>query len=184
MREGIRMVVTLVVICMVAAASLAAVYVATHPRIGDQITDTLARSLKEVFPSAAKFRPLLEDTVWSALGQAGDRLGIVFKVFPRGYGGAIETMVGVGLDERITGIKTATPVEGLKETPGLGIKVNEPWFQDQFRGKSAEELILKKDNPTMGTIDGITAATVSTRAVAQGVKEGVGRYLEFLREPN
>lgn len=184
MREGIRMVASLVVICMVAAASLAAVYVVTDPRIEEQIRLALAESLKETFPLASSFEPLLPDTLWSARDETGSSLGIVLVVFPRGYGGSIKTMVGVGTDGRITRIKTATPVEGLKETPGLGVKVNDDWFQHQFIGKTAAEVILKKDNPSKGTIDSITAATISSRAVAKGVKEGMDKYSEFLREPN
>ncbi len=183
MKIGIRMMLSLVVICIVAAASLAAVYVVTDPRIQEQVRLALMESLNKTFPQASTFEPVLEDTVWSARDEDGAELGIVIKVAPRGYGGKIETLVGVGLDEKITGVKTATPVEGLKETPGLGVKVNDDWFQNQFVGRTGTELILRKDNPSKGTIDAITAATISSRAVTRGVKEGVEKYSEFLKRP-
>jgi electron transport complex protein RnfG len=67
----------------------------------------------------------------------------------------------------------------LKETPGLGIKVREDWFRDQFRGKKSEELLLKKDG---GELDAVTAATISSRAVVNGVREGIERYVQHLTE--
>ncbi|HWR98583.1 MAG TPA: FMN-binding protein, partial [Candidatus Methanoperedens sp.] len=46
-------------------------------------------------------------------------------------------------------------------------------FRDQFRGKNADAVRLKKDG---GTVDAITAATISSRAVANGVREALAWY--------
>ena len=59
------------------------------------------------------------------------------------------------------------------ETPGLGTKVTEPKFRDQFKSKEGNDLKLKKDG---GSVDAITAATISSRAVANGVHEGMEWY--------
>ena len=50
-----------------------------------------------------------------------------------------------------------------KETPGLGTKMSEPKFSDQFPGKNPANFSLKvkKDG---GQVDAITAATISQRA--------------------
>jgi electron transport complex protein RnfG len=50
-----------------------------------------------------------------------------------------------------------------KETPGLGTRVTEEEFLHQFKDLSKDvfPVSLKKDN---GTIDAITAATISSRA--------------------
>ena len=64
------------------------------------------------------------------------------------------------------------------ETPGLGVKVTRAAFREQFRGKGAGAARLKQDG---GTVDAITAATISSRAVADGVREALGWYGETSR---
>ena len=56
-----------------------------------------------------------------------------------------------------------------KETPGLGTKMAEPKFKDQFNDKNPSQYILKvkKDG---GPVDAITAATISSRAFCDAVQ--------------
>jgi electron transport complex protein RnfG len=56
-----------------------------------------------------------------------------------------------------------------KETPGLGTKMTEPGFKDQFNEKNPAEfqLKVKKDG---GPVDAITAATISSRAFCDAVQ--------------
>jgi electron transport complex protein RnfG len=56
-----------------------------------------------------------------------------------------------------------------KETPGLGTKMAEPKFKDQFNGKNPADYDLKviKDG---GPVDAITAATISSRAFCDAVQ--------------
>ncbi len=56
-----------------------------------------------------------------------------------------------------------------KETPGLGTKMTEPEFKEQFTGKNPAEFTLKvkKDG---GPVDAITAATISSRAFCDAVQ--------------
>ena len=49
----------------------------------------------------------------------------------------------------------------------------------QFREKRKEKLFLKKDG---GELDAITAATISSRAVVNGVREGIEKYAQQLVE--
>ena len=100
--------------------------------------------------------------------------GVAFKVVaPEGYSGNIEIMVGIDPQGTVTGIEILTHAE----TPGLGSKIAEGWFKEQFRGKALEnaDWRVKKDG---GEFDQITGATISPRAVVKAVKEG----LEFYRQ--
>jgi electron transport complex protein RnfG len=56
-----------------------------------------------------------------------------------------------------------------QETPGLGSKMDEPTFKDQFKNINPTKIILKvkKDG---GQIDAITAATISSRAFCDAVQ--------------
>ena len=84
-----------------------------------------------------------------------------------GFSGNITMMAGFNPDGSITNI---TVLE-QKETPGLGTKMSEPKFKDQFIGKNPSEFALKvkKDG---GQIDAITAATISSRAFCDALQRG------------
>lgn len=124
-----------------------------------------------------KFKPIVADTVWSVFDTTDSQIGIVFRIFPKGYSGAMETFVGLDMDTMVMGIRIATPAEGLKETPGSGDKINESRFKSQFIGKKEKEIRLKKDG---GTLDAITGATISVQAVVDGVRKGIGKYKKYL----
>lgn len=167
------MVLSLVLTCVVAAVALSQVYAVTKPKIDGQAADALKASLAEVMPLAAAFSELESGRVWAATDSMGNRVGIVFKASPQGYGGPIEVVVGLDT----TGHITAIGIGDMKETPGLGLRAREPWFRDQFRGKAASELALKRDH---GTLDAISAATITSRAVVNGIKQGISQYLHYL----
>jgi electron transport complex protein RnfG len=82
------------------------------------------------------------------------------------------------MDTTVNHIRPVTPGEGLKETPGLGVRVTEKWFKKQFSGKKEKEVLLKKDG---GTIDAITSATISSRAVTNGTIKGIEKYKKYLK---
>jgi electron transport complex protein RnfG len=85
----------------------------------------------------------------------------------KGFSGRIEIMAGFKPDGSIMNIS----ILSQKETPGLGTKMAEPGFKDQFNGKnpSTFSLKVKKDG---GPVDAITAATISSRAFCDAVQRG------------
>ena len=119
------------------------------------------------------------DTLWQAVDSAKNPVGLVFRIFPKGYAGKIPLTVGIDLAGIITGISVAGQGEVLKETRGLGSRVLEPWFAEQFKGKAADQVKLKKDG---GEIDAITGATVSSRAVCSAISKGAAAYMCFLAD--
>lgn len=171
------MVASLVIVCLVSAFALSRVYLVTRPVIEQQKADATRRALSEVLPAAASFDEREPGQLWYGLDGEGNKVGIVFRAAPRGYAGPVEAMAGIALDGRIAGIRIASPAEGMRETPGLGLKAREPWFTAQFAGRSADELRLKKDG---GTLDAISAATITSRAVTNGLAEGLQRYAAHL----
>jgi electron transport complex protein RnfG len=66
----------------------------------------------------------------------GELVGVAVKTFSKkGYSGLISLMAGFNPDGTIINI---TILE-QKETPGLGTKMGEPGFKDQFLGKNPNE---------------------------------------------
>jgi electron transport complex protein RnfG len=172
------MVASLVIVCVTAAFALSRVYLVTKPVIQEQKELAVKNALGEVLPAAASFNELEPGTLWYGLDSESVKVGIIIMVAPRGYAGPVEVMVGVDLEGKVTGIRVASPAEGLKETPGLGLKARDDRFQDQFHGRVATDIRLKRDG---GTIDAISAATITSRAVANGIREGIEQYAEHLK---
>ncbi len=83
----------------------------------------------------------------------------------KGFSGNISLMAGFKPDGTIFNIS----VLEHKETPGLGTKMTDPLFREQFNLKNPAsfELKVKKDG---GPVDAITAATISSRAFCDAVQ--------------
>jgi electron transport complex protein RnfG len=77
-------------------------------------------------------------------------------------------LVAVDTDLRVTNLK----VLNMHETPGLGDQVLEASFLDQFKGKELSKIVLLKTETTEN-IQAISGATISSRAVTNGVKDAV-----------
>jgi len=188
MNTTLRLAIVLTLITALAGLILSVVESVTRAPIAEQRRLETVRALKAVLPDLdnapdadtvvlpagtdKKGRPV-ERTFYR--GRKGGRLtGIAFKVIaPEGYSGNIEIMVGVTPERRVSGIAILSHAE----TPGLGAKIIEPQFRDQFKGKGLDnaDWRVKKDG---GQFDQITGATISPRAVVKAVKQG----LEFLRD--
>lgn len=93
----------------------------------------------------------------------GADAGYCVEVGPTGFGGAVDTMVGIDSDGKVTGISV---ISASSETPGLGARSTEPEFQAQFAGQVGTEVAVAKDG---GSIDALTGATITSRAVSEGV---------------
>lgn len=91
----------------------------------------------------------------------------------KGFSGLIRIMVGFTPDGTIYN----TSVLEQKETPGLGTKMTQPLFKDQFEGKNPASFTLdvKKDG---GDIDAITASTITSRAYCDAVKRAYTAYMK------
>ncbi len=94
--------------------------------------------------------------------------GAVFKVSPKGFGGPINTLVGINKEGKVTGFK----ILSLSETPGLGSKLTSETFTENLKTllslNSNPRFKVKKDG---GDVDAITAATISSRAFCLGLSE-------------
>lgn len=95
--------------------------------------------------------------------QSDGSLSYVVPAEGPGLWGQIVVMVGFAEDlVDLTGIG----IFSQNETPGLGARIEEEWFQDQFAGKRGPFTLVEEgtaDSPN--EIDGITGATRTSRAM-------------------
>lgn len=112
-----------------------------------------------------------EGTVFSEVMVAEDGnktpVGYVMSVIAKeGYGGDISLTLGVDMSGTITAIE----VISQSETAGLGANCTKDDFKSRFAGvKSDETLKVTKDG---GTIDAMSGATITSRAVTKAVDAG------------
>ena len=74
------------------------------------------------------------------------------------------------------------------ETAGLGARINERWFQQQFNGKPIFDAegnialtVVKAGAAAAETeVDGVTGATLTSKGVAGMVNDGLNAYKDFL----
>ncbi|GBR74522.1 electron transport complex protein RnfG [Candidatus Termititenax aidoneus] len=153
----------LAVFCGVAGLLLALVYERTAPlKILNQAKAKIAGQQK-LFPELAK---IMDGEVYAA---SGELLGYILSVRARGYSSEIELLVGLDPVYRISGLQ----VLAQAETPGLGARITEKSFVDRLLGHAADSLRHRKDG---GTQDGITGATITSRAVFDGVRQEVENF--------
>jgi len=180
----INMVITLFLVAAVAALALGGVYTVTKEPIAIAKQKKLEAAIKSVLPDfdeikEAKFiDPEGKDslTFYYAF-KNGEEVGAAIKTYTmEGFSGKIELMVGLLEDGTINN----TAVLAHKETPGLGDKMDaaKSDFPLQFMGKNPNDfkLSVTKDG---GSIDAITAATISSRAFCDAVERA---YITFENE--
>jgi len=167
-KELIGGVLILTIVTALSGYLLAQVYKITKPAIEKQKKIEEEKINREIFPEGEEFAEKEENGVkyFSVLNSEGEEIGKIFTTLSLGYGGYIKIKVGVNKNGEIKGIK----ILQHNETPGLGAKITEDKFLSQFKGKTVEELYLKKDK-SEGKIDAITGATISSRAVTDGVRK-------------
>jgi electron transport complex protein RnfG len=170
-----NMVLSLTIIALVASACLGFVYEMTKGPIEMSVLNKKLSAIKEVVPDFTNnpdremFRlPTGEGDsldVYPAR-KDGKIIGYAINTYSNaGFSGNISLMAGFRPDGTIINIT----VLSQKETPGLGNKMTETKFKDQFNDKdpSSFRLKVKKDG---GSVDAITAATISSRAFCDALQ--------------
>ncbi len=178
------MVVVLAVIAMVSGAVLTQVYNYTYEIIQANLVRELEESVAEVLPNTVSMEILAgsaelladngpddEDSILVLEGydEDGSLLGFAYVTQSPGYGGPVKVLVGVSLEPyEILGVK----VLDHAETPGLGTRIEEVSFREQFVGKTLDDPIELSND-----IDSLTGATVSAAGVVNAVRDGLPRAI-------
>jgi len=172
MKVMIRPALILLAVTSIAAALLGVVESVTREPIRLAEIKTQNEAMQASLPSAASFEEISEAIEGTTISRvnvgkdaSGEVIGYVVATNPSGFGGAVPTTVGLDLDGVIMGVSVTTP----SETPGLGVLAAEPKFTSQFAGLSGSAKLIQDG----GTVQSITSATITARAVADGVDEAL-----------
>jgi electron transport complex protein RnfG len=180
MGDFFRLTGILTLIAALAGGALSYTYSVTKPIIETNREQQKVKMLTEVLPPYDN-RPERnfvtvpnqkgEPTVFYVGKKKGKLSGVAFQGTARGYAGDIAIMIGITPEGAVHGIKVLSHTE----TPGLGDRIARETFTRQFLHKTYGEARweIKKRG---GDFDYLTAATVSSRAVIKGIREGLSLY--------
>lgn len=109
----------------------------------------------------------------------GKDIGYIAESYGKGYKSYIHIFVSTDTDFVVKKLK----ILGHAETPGLGDEIDKDYFLDQFVGKTADHLIVEKQE-TEENIQAITGVTISSRAVTEdATRNAVNMLIKKLGSP-
>ncbi|MFO8052740.1 MAG: RnfABCDGE type electron transport complex subunit G [Candidatus Omnitrophota bacterium] len=178
MKEVIKISTTLTLICLICAFLLALVYNTAEGKIEANRKKAIQESINNLAPQATRQEKIEVDgkTLWE-LYQNDNLIGYAVIASGQGYGGEIKIMTVTDTDlKQIKGIE----IIESNETPGLGSKIQEKDFKDQFKNlKVIKPIEYRKEKPTESNqIQAITGATISSKSVVKILN----KKIEELRE--
>ncbi|MDR0972689.1 MAG: RnfABCDGE type electron transport complex subunit G [Prevotellaceae bacterium] len=175
----LNMLFVLTFVTVIAVGLLAVVNEVTREPIAAAAMRTLNEALKQVVPAFTN-NPVAEaDTLENGFivypAMDGEQsVGTAVEATAMGFGGELRVLVGFDAAGNIYNYSLLAHAE----TPGLGSKAD-VWFKEGGRGSiigknpGAETLSVAKDG---GTVDAITASTITSRAFLKAVNEAYQAY--------
>ncbi len=163
-------IISITVVVFIAVALLGLTDTVVRDKIEWQKEQKIQRMLYEIFQNMTEHT--LEDDIYTIYSN-GDEIGFAFLAVGKGYGGLIDILVGL---ENETTIKGVTIVSHL-ESPGLGARITESSFRDQFIGVNITDVALRQKG---GEIDAITGASISSGAVVDAIRATVMEKIKSL----
>jgi len=161
----LRLALTLLAITAVVAAALAGVNSITAPAIAELNAQKTQEAIELVLPGGGEEKADFPATALVSKVYAGDA-GYAVEVTPGGFDNTITMMVGVDTEGKVLGISIIkhTETAGLGAVAAAGTPAGES-FRGQFVGASGSVSVTKDG----GTMDAITGATITSRAICVGV---------------
>ena len=195
-KSMIKNALILFAITLVAGVLLGLVYQLTKDPIARQDQLAQDRANQSVFAAASTFNDVeineaaaldaatkhggaTIESVKEAVDASGAVLGHVIKIKTKGYGDFIEYTVGITKEGNINGIS----IISIAETPGLGMNADKV-IKPQFVDKAATSFAVVKNGQLTDAntqIEAISGATITSRAVTEGVNAAVDYFNDALK---
>ena len=185
--------IILCMISLIAALALGFVNELTKDRIAMLEAQAKAEAYKEVYPEAVAivdadnneilakameesatilsdggFSNVTLEEVCLVQDGSGNHIGYVASVTLKAY-----DVMTLTFGYTVDGVCTGLAFLDIKETPGIGMKADEPAFKSQFAGNAAERFVSVNSGAGEGEINAISGATFTTDGVIKGVNAGI-----------
>ncbi|MCG9967215.1 RnfABCDGE type electron transport complex subunit G [Pelotomaculum terephthalicicum JT] len=161
--------------CLVSGLIIAGVYYTTADAAAQKAVDMKNAAMQALVQDADKFNPVEGHEGWYKAEKGGKTIAYVVPSESKGFGGPIQFLVAVTSEGKVLNYD----IIKHNETPGLGDKGGKDPFKSQLIGKKIENLQVVKDPSDKENVQAMTGATISSRAVTNGVKKAVEEVVEF-----
>jgi len=170
MKNAVKIVLVLTFVSLLSSGILSAVDMLSKDKILRNQKKAIDSAISKILPDAEDV--VHEGEIYKAFDKEKKFLGYAFLAEGQGYGGDIRIICAVSprLD-KLLGIE----VISSQETPGLGARINQEWFKNQFKGLNIlNKITYTKSNPSgKSQIQAITGATISSRSVVHIVNKRI-----------
>ncbi len=159
MKDNLKIIGILTLVCLACAFFLSLVQDLAAKKIAANAEKRISRAISSLTPDSDHLKQLVigEDIIYELFNRKNRLIGYGFLAQGQGYQGKIKLLAVI--DPSLSHLGGIEVVDSL-ETPGLGAKIAESQFKEQFkRLRVSVEIDSTKD------IQAITGATVSSRAV-------------------
>jgi electron transport complex protein RnfG len=177
MKEVVHIIATLTLIGVIAGGSLSLVNNWAAPKIAINQKAETERAIYLVHLDGKRYDELKNAgfEIYKVFDETEKSVGYSLVYSGNGFQGKIKLMIGLSDD-----INQITSIEVLEqsETPGLGTKILEPPYKDQYNGlvtTPAIKLVKGAEPSNPNEVQSITGATISSRAVVTIVNDGVAK---------
>lgn len=180
MRSIVKPAVLLFLVCIAVSFAVAYTYAVTRDTILRREEEEKMLAMQAVIPGAVSFEDITPEAREKALSLGMETViqhayrtekGMVFHLSVLGYADRIILTVGIRRDRTVSGVRIGRNAE----TPSLGKRIEEQTFTDRFLGLPVHADVLQE-------IDDISGATISSRAVMEGVQDALHIFRLIARE--
>ena len=183
MKEIVKMILVLCLICTVCGLTLSGYRQVTAERIenqillnvqGPKVNLVLEGAENDLLRDRRKITVNGEEILLFIGKKEGKPWAVAYETRGKGFGGTITVMVGYDVTvNNLTGIQ----VVSHKETPGIGSRVTEEQFTKRFKGLHIDIKFAQEGCP--GQIDAISGATYSSHGVCEAIRKSLALYPEI-----
>ncbi|MCB5250609.1 MAG: FMN-binding protein [Candidatus Cloacimonadales bacterium] len=191
-------VVFMMIITIIFVGILAVFYHSTKDRVQQREQSELQKAVLSAFNLStdnieANYQLYIKELVYANKSHAdsilyyqaskdGELLGNAFIIYGKGLWGGITALIAYTPDyEQIINVA----IINQSETPGLGARITEPWFTEQFANKLIADkydmLAENAENVSDLQVRQITGATLSSKAVVSMITEESKRIIQTIK---
>ena len=194
--SSIRLLITLGSAGAFAGLLIVGAYESATPAIEANRAATIDTAIREVLQGIERYEPLYLDGgaltstpphgetehdaqgVYAGFDAHGGLVGYAITAREPGFQEPIEILFGFDPRTRAT---LGLAILSSRETPGLGDKIQDDGWRAQFRDTLTPVIGIKKGGQsTPATVDMVTGATISSRAVIAAINKSIERWSPVL----
>jgi electron transport complex protein RnfG len=169
-------IVSLTVLCLLVAFSIASTHALTHERIAYLQEVALAQGMERLIVAdryEEVFRDEINDfAIFQALSEQGEVMGHLILTYVFGYSSEVLVMTAISQGS----IVAIEVVDASGETPGLGTNILDPTFKGHFQNLTVAPTLVRGEPVNEGEIQALTGATISAQAVVDAVALAMDLY--------